>query len=493
MEGNEADDRQTRLLGDATPMKGRAAIFAFVLLVTSCGQATPTPIVVVDRQTPDGPTVRYASGTFEPKRLDIEMGQSVTFLNDSEVGVWPASNIHPTHEIFPELDPNEAIRPGGSWTLTFNRPGFWRYHNHLDPSQTGIVVVSGDVTASKPSAPVINPEDLTFKELDASAVGLARDMFVNDSLLERSIEEFGPAATVKLLSDTAPSLGINCHQRAHTLGRMAYDLFGAAAFSLSGHECQSGGYHGATEAFFRDHGTLNLHEDIALVCGESLNPFFRHQCVHGVGHGLMAWTTYELLDSLAFCDGLGSSQDQRSCYSGVFMENVVGGLSGSMGHTTEYLSDDPHFPCDVVDDKHVADCYFYQTSHMVALFGVDFEKVANTCAEAPKGAQWLCFQSMGRDVGGTYRGQPAESIRACAFSPNAEHRLNCLDGAVQDSFWDAGGADNALAFCALLEAHTEKSRCYGTIIARAHDIYRTAFAFQAFCARVEDGYKAGCE
>ena len=55
----------------------------------------------------------------------------------------------------------------------------------------------------------------------------------------------------------------------------------------------------------------------------------------------MAWTSYELHDALSLCEELNSPTDHRACYSGVFMENVIGGLSGLMGHVTEYLSDDP--------------------------------------------------------------------------------------------------------------------------------------------------------
>lgn len=139
------------------------------------------------------------------------------------------------------------------------------------------------------------------------------------------------------MSESAKALNLDCHQRAHDLGRLSYEKFGAMAFSLSGHECHSGGYHGATEGFFRDQGTSRLAENVALICSNELNSFFCHQCVHGIGHGLMAWTSYELNDALEICKELSEGVDQRSCYSGIFMENVVCGLSGSMGHVPEYL------------------------------------------------------------------------------------------------------------------------------------------------------------
>jgi plastocyanin len=444
-------------------------------------------------EEPPAITVTYRDDTgFLPARVEIDLGQVVRFVNESDRRFWPASNIHPTHQIYPDFDPKALIPPGESWLFTFDQAGFWRYHNHLAPSHSALVVVAGEATASGPVPLALDPTDISFKELGTLSAQDATDLFRDDALLATFVKDYGPAETVRLLSENAAQIGLDCHERAHVMGRIAYELFGAMAFSLSGHECHSGSYHGATEAFFRDRGTTNLASDVEAMCGNSLNGFFRHQCVHGIGHGLMAWTSYELLDALQLCDGLAESVNEQSCYSGVFMENVVGGLSGSMGHLTEYLSDDPHFPCNILEKRYVEPCYFFQTSRMVQLSSGDFAKVAQDCAEAPEFAHRLCFQSMGRDVGGATRGNPKRAIEQCSFADDPRDRLDCLDGAVQDSFWDVGGADNALAFCGLLKEAEEKSRCYTTIIARAHDIYQSPSELQRFCARVEEGYRKQC-
>ena len=429
---------------------------------------------------------------FVPKRVEIEFGQVVGFVNESDKRMWPASNIHPTHEIYPEFDPKAPIEPGGVWLFTFDQGGFWRYHNHVSPRDSALVVVRGGPVASSETRLTRDPQEFSFKKLGAVSVKDAIDLFRDDTVLASYVKKYGPAATVKLMSDYEYRVGADCHQRAHIMGRIAYQYFGALAFSLSGHECHSGGYHGATEAFFRERGTANLQSDIAVVCADTSNDFFLHQCIHGIGHGLMAWTSYEMFDALELCDILGTTQDRDSCYSGVFMENVVGGLSGSMGHFTDFLSDDPHFPCNILADKYVTACYFYQTSRMVQLFEGDFEEVAKVCAEAPQSAHSLCFQSMGRDVGGATRGEPKKAIRFCSYVQDPQNRQECLSGAVQDSFWDAGGADDALALCGLLSDATEKARCYWTIIWRARDLYPTPADLQAFCARVEEGYRQGC-
>jgi hypothetical protein len=176
------------------------------------------------------------------------------------------------------------------------------------------------------------------------------------------------------------------------------------------------------------------------------------------------------------------------------MENVVGGLTGLMGHITEYLrSDDPHFPCDIVDTRHKHHCYFYQTSHMLNVFNRDFARVAGTCAESSPEVRLHCFHSYGRDVGGETRGDPAKAIRYCAFAPLGESRAACIEGAVQDRFWEESGGDEALTMCRLVSDEAAQDACYSTIIERAKDVLGSAKKYSVFCDRIPSGRRHWCD
>ena len=85
----------------------------------------------------------YRSGSFSPDRLDVDPGDIVAFVNESDSARWTASNIHPTHEILLEFDAGKPVAPGGLWLFEFVGSGFWRYHYHVSPSSSGMVVVSG--------------------------------------------------------------------------------------------------------------------------------------------------------------------------------------------------------------------------------------------------------------------------------------------------------------------------------------------------------------
>ena len=327
----------------------------------------------------------------------------------------------------------------------------------------------------------------------------ATDLYTSQDDLYSYVKKFGPKATDARLAVLSETQG-SCHTAAHETGRFAYELLGDQAFQQCSAECHSGCYHGATEAFFRDHGTSNLAENLKIICSSAQNPFFSHQCIHGIGHGLMAWTGYGLFDALLSCDLLSERKD--SCWTGVFMENIVGGLAradvaknpSQADHFTKYLSDDPLYPCDdpKLDDKYKGSCYFLQTSRMLQIFGVNWDKVAGACSSAPFVYQQSCFQSMGRDVGGTYPTSAEQEITSCASAPAGELQNGCLIGAVQNTLWDPSGQDLAIHFCTLLTNKNEKGSCYTTIFQRAPDVFATASDNRAFCRKAESQYQSEC-
>jgi len=487
-------------------------------------------------ESEDSFVVHVTDEGFAPQEIMISQGDMVTFENIGQNSHWPASNIHPTHRLYPNSDIQQCgsekesvmfdscrgLAPGEAYSFIFTEEGVWKFHDHIYPRFKGTVTVrqgesSVEESETEPKGffaritesiknlfgrllAIIFPArdetrtasvvpDIPPREYEDSIEEDATEMFHDLDALYSYMRKFGPTKTTRHLHELQTQFG-DCHQMAHNAGNYAYEIYGAAAFQLCSAECHSGCYHGATEAFFREHGTNNLQEDLQVICGSELNSFFSHQCIHGIGHGLMAWADYDIFEALENCDLL--SDRQASCYTGVYMENIVGGLAQDEGHFTEYLNDDPHFPCTIVEEKYKAACYHYQTSRMVQLFNGDFAKVAATCAEAPQVYQVSCFQSMGRDIGGAQRGNPELAIAACSNAPKGNLREWCLMGAVQDSFWDPSGQDAALLFCRLLRDTGEKNACYDTIFFRAPQVLVSLKDREIFCTKAEYEYQKQC-
>src|SRR3990167_2384860 len=81
---------------------------------------------------------------FEPQEVSVDTNQSVIFLNKDENPRWPASNTHPTHELYPELDPKRAIMPGESWAFKPTKEGEWKFHDHIYPHFRGVLTVTSE-------------------------------------------------------------------------------------------------------------------------------------------------------------------------------------------------------------------------------------------------------------------------------------------------------------------------------------------------------------
>lgn len=321
-------------------------------------------------------------------------------------------------------------------------------------------------------------------------------LLTDDQALRNALVTYGPVATMQAMRQTAYAQGADCHNRAHQLGRMGFEEFGTEVFKLSIPECHSGFYHGAIEAFFKKNGTATLKQDLSTICIDGLNGFFAHQCLHGIGHGLMAWANYDLPGALEFCNLIPQPTGQSSCRTGAFMENIVGSLDDSAeakgrGHVTKYLTDDPQYPCSIVKDQYKGDCYFLQTDRMLALSRTGYKGVAEECAKAPTLYHISCFASMGRTIGGQYRGHPKEAIEQCGFVTDPANRIHCTLGAAQDTFWDKNGETLAHEFCALVPENGGKKECYQTIIGRSHEILSTEDQ-EAFCSRLPVEHQEEC-
>lgn len=106
----------------------------FLVLLAACGPSSSgdsLPVVTVD----------MPPGAFEPTTLNVKKDQEVCWVNNDSEGRWPASNIHPTHEIYSEFDPKQPMKPGETWCFTFDKPGIWKFHDHLFPELVGTVNV----------------------------------------------------------------------------------------------------------------------------------------------------------------------------------------------------------------------------------------------------------------------------------------------------------------------------------------------------------------
>lgn len=91
--------------------------------------------------TPKIVEVRMTASGFSPATFTIEKGTIVRWINSDSRPHWPASTVHPTHQIYPAFDPKHPIAVGEIWEFTFDQAGEWHFHDHLNVSMGGTATV----------------------------------------------------------------------------------------------------------------------------------------------------------------------------------------------------------------------------------------------------------------------------------------------------------------------------------------------------------------
>lgn len=86
-------------------------------------------------------TVTYDGHTFSPASVTINSGDTVKFVNNAGRTIIIASNPHPTHTANPEIGTGPSVAANGVYNLTLNNAGTWGYHDHLNPSASGSIIV----------------------------------------------------------------------------------------------------------------------------------------------------------------------------------------------------------------------------------------------------------------------------------------------------------------------------------------------------------------
>ena len=119
--------------------------------VTPAPTGTDTDVTITEESTVSGnskggvetqATVTYTDSGYTPATVTVKKGTKVTFKNESTKSMWTASGVHPTHQLLPGFDQLKSVAKGGMYEYTFSKVGTWKYHNHVNPTDVGTVVVT---------------------------------------------------------------------------------------------------------------------------------------------------------------------------------------------------------------------------------------------------------------------------------------------------------------------------------------------------------------
>lgn len=79
---------------------------------------------------------------FTPVNLTVKVGDRVVFKNADSRSRWPASGLHPTHQLCLGFDALKPMQPGEEYAHVFAEAKECPMHDHLIPSIRGKITIT---------------------------------------------------------------------------------------------------------------------------------------------------------------------------------------------------------------------------------------------------------------------------------------------------------------------------------------------------------------
>lgn len=444
------------------------------------------------KSNPQTYTVNLTEDGFSPEEIAINKGDTIVFTTNRNQPFWPASNLHPTHGIYPEFDPREPIEPDKSWQFTFIQPGEWKYHDHLAPLYRGVIKVGDKKTRAASCKNVQCWQDL-----------------IDSTLKEKGLNEaFEVLAT---LYQNEPQFALSCHDFAHKLGARAYQLFSQKEdFGLSSKSsyCGYGFYHGFMETLLQKTGDMNEARRFCEYADTQLKKTTSDAggaCYHGIGHGAVdgsdpgTWGNPEdmIEPALKLCEMVASDENPPPrygklfrCVSGVF--NALEILSTSNKYKLSLNTDDPFWICKAQPARYKEACFTQFVVAVMSVTGNDFIQSAKII-DAIKEDEYALptLQSLVVELPHQGKTDYQETLTYCR-SLSVRFRETCVY-AFAEGFMKYGPPQNeyvkALEFCeSSLLTDDEKQACFTRILSILR-IWYSAEKSQEICEGVDQKYR----
>ncbi len=387
--------------------------------------------------------IEMTTNGFEPQEVTVDENSSVIFVNKDRESRWPASNVHPTHQLYPEFDPKKPIQQGESWAFKPKNVGEWKYHDHLKPHMRGMITVIGEESsiASRKALFIVR-----FKDAINNLLGKIKNLFGKQKQLpdKEDFKKLSLDVQTKKLAEIAQSNGTteswqylkdvykgeagssgNIHDLTHLAGILIYEKRGFDGIKDCSKEFAFGCYHGFLDkAFAKNLDHLLDAQNACLKLGpDNSGPVA--SCIHGIGHGIASYySTSDLKKALVSCRKLTSGNEY--CFDGVFMEFV------RFAPLSFFKKEDFLYPCSQLEKEfgyaYSFSCGRNQPSLLMSRFNMGFNEVVGVCLSSPsKPFREACFDALGFSVAST--GDIEQIIESCKKIEVPEYVNRCTKAA----------------------------------------------------------------
>lgn len=362
---------------------------------------------------------------------------------------------------------------------------------------------------SRNSTPTPQLSELSFNELKKYFTDLANQK--------------GAKEAFKVLKKASVAPNTDMHLLGHVVGDVLYTQQGLEGIKVCTEDFRNACSHSIVVGLFTDKGEAALPQ-ITQACHQAPGGSGAYtMCFHGLGHGILAYTNYNLEEAVRICQKAGSEDEYTQCISGTIMEIISGGDHDKVlwgRQRQKYLfADNPFYPCtaDFIPTQAKNLCYNYLTPYLWEAVGADSNNFKDTdfvksfalCSQLPqKDEQYKssCYGGFGKEFTTLAQNKDIRKIdqmtdeqylkvyKWCHLADDTEGIDACLGQALSSIFW--GGENDRAAsirFCKVISKPESQKNCFQNLIGQVSTYIKDAKYRQTFCQEIPVEFSNECK
>lgn len=410
----------------------RIVVYVGMVAIALLGAIVFYNYQVLNQSSEDTVMIVLGEDGFEPEHVTIEAGTRVVFSTTRDEFYWPASNVHPTHEMYAAFDPRDAITPDDTWTFQFDEVGIYPYHDHIAPIYSGTITV----VETTGTGAALETDDKCEGREDAYQ---CMELYMRRWVLEKGIDV--ALETFVQYYKQQDWFAKECHGYAHVLGQEAYQLWDRGdKFPLDPRMamCGYGFYHGFIEVLMLKTGDYTQAAEFCDNSGKDTDQAQANvfDCYHGMGHGVADFSyvgrpeeTQDMIDQgVELCQkSTDDETNQRSCIDGVY--NAVGVALVSPEYDLGMDRNDPFAICQKQRTGLQSLCYGAMAWPLMEIHDDDVTEVLQEVAALPVSFAGPLIQTVMGYVASTQIYSNDELVQFC-LTASILLQNDCIEGTV---------------------------------------------------------------
>lgn len=336
----------------------------------------------------------------------------------------------------------------------------------------------------------------------------------------------GGAYAYEVLKRAELPPNLDLHLMGHAVGDILYEQEGLDGIKVCTPDFRNACSHSIVVGLFFDEGEDAL-EDIAEACRQAPGGSGAYtMCFHGLGHGILAYTGYDMKKTAELCKKTGTPgrnfREYPECVGGSVMEIVGGGFHDPdlwAAQSKKYLpADKPLALCyaDFMPQEAQGMCLTYLTPHLFKLAGgslssptpESFAKAFDFCKAIPmtsSSERRACSGGLGKEFVVLAQNRDVRRIDQmnddqlrtvhswCALANSPFDAAACTTSAMNSLYW--GGENDpgaAIRFCATAGPDIQ-GPCFSELFGAVNYFMRGDRNYKSsFCKLVPEAQTAQC-